>query len=411
MLYRTMPKTGDRLSILGFGCMRLAGKMWNPNEPESIKQIRKAIDAGVNYIDTAWPYHGGKSEGILGKALKDGYRAKVKVADKQPHYLCKTREDMDYYLDEQLKRLDDMIIDYYLIHAIDGSIWKRSKELGVIDFFEKAKASGKIRHAGFSFHGSRDEFKEIIDGYDWDFCQIQFNILDEHDQAGVEGLEYAASKNIGVIVMEPLRGGALAGKLPRQVQRIYDQAQVKRSNAEWALRWIWNHHGIVTVLSGMNSEDQIVENVRIASEAEIGSLTNAELRIISEAGKAFQKAMKIPCTGCQYCMPCPQNINIPYVFSIYNNKYLFNQRMMSRLLYVLQCGGIQGKKPGLASQCVSCGLCIKHCPQGIDVPGQMERIKKEFEDILFKPLKFIVAKAFDIGKGKKKTKPTEGDLS
>ena len=402
MLYREMPKTGDKLSILGFGCMRLPGGQMRPNEQESITQIRSAIDRGVNYLDTAWPYHGGKSEVILGKALKDGYRQKVKVADKLPYWLCKNREDMDYYLDAQLERLDDTIIDYYLIHALDGPMWGRMREMGVIDFLEHAKSAGKIRHAGFSFHGARDGFKAIVDGYDWDFCQIQFNILDEHNQAGIEGLEYAASKNIGVVIMGPLRGGSLAGKLPQQVQKIYDSAPVARSNAEWALRWVWNHPGVITVLSGMNDEMQIAENVRIASDAETDSMTDDELRIVTEAADTFRKLMKVPCTGCQYCMPCPKGINIPQVFSLYNQKYLFNQGMMGQALYAIQCGGLQGKKPGLASQCVSCGKCVTHCPQQIDIPAGMKQVKKEFEGFLFKPLRFMAGKAVNIGSRKEK---------
>ncbi len=402
MLYRTMPKTGDELSILGFGCMRLPGGALRPDEAESIKQIRSAIDRGVNYVDTAWPYHGGKSEVILGKALKGGYRQKVKLADKLPQWLCKSREDMDYYLDAQLERLDDSVIDYYLIHAVDGPTWKKIEGLGVIDFLEKAKADGKIIHAGFSFHGVRDDFKAIVDAYDWDFCQIQFNILDEHNQAGVEGLQYAASKDIGVIIMEPLRGGVLAGKQPREVQKIYDAAPTKRSNAEWALRWIWNHPGIVTVLSGMNNEQHIAENIRIASDAEIGSLTSQETDTVRQAAETFRTVMKVPCTGCQYCMPCPKNINIPLVFSIYNSKHLYGKGLTSKIHYLGFNGGLQGKKPGLASQCVGCGLCVKHCPQQIDVPVHMQSVRKEFEGPMTKPLLFLLGKAISMGGRKNK---------
>lgn len=400
MLYRTMPKTGDELSILGFGCMRLPGGNFRPNEEESIRQIRMAIDQGINYIDTAWPYHGGKSEVILGKALKDGYREKVKTADKLPHWLCKTREDMDYYLDAQLQRLDDTTIDYYLVHALDDTMWQRAKELGVIDFLEKAKESGKIRHVGFSFHGPRDDFKKIIDDYDWEFCQIQLNILDEHDQAGVEGLEYAASKNIGVIIMEPLRGGVLAGEQPKEVQAIYDAAPTKRSNAEWALQWVWNHPGVISVLSGMNNDQHIAENIRIASEAEVGSLTPEETAIIQNAADMFRSLMKVPCTGCQYCMPCPKDINIPLTFSLYNDKHLFNKGFGARMQYLGMCGGILGKKPGLASQCIDCGHCVKHCPQGINVPEELKAVKREFEGWTTGTLIWLIDKMMRVG-GKK----------
>ena len=259
MLYREMPKTGDKLSILGFGCMRLPGGHHHPHTKQSIQQIRYAINKGVNYVDTAWNYAGGKSEVIVGKALKDGYREKVKVADKLPQWLCSSREDMDYYLDTQLERLAIDTIDYYLLHAIDAGHWKRMQGLGIADFLAKAKAAGKIVNIGFSFHGPNDSFMEIIDDYDWDFCQIQYNILDEHNQAGIEGLSHARSKDIGVVVMEPLRGGALAGKQPVEVEKIYRDANPGRSNADWALRWVWNHPGVITALSGMNDIAQIDE--------------------------------------------------------------------------------------------------------------------------------------------------------
>jgi len=404
MLYREMPGNNDKLSILGFGCMRFPGGQFRPDEKRSIAQIRDAIGEGINYFDTAWPYHGGKSEVILGKALKDGYRQKVKIADKLPHWLCKTREDMDFYLNEQLKRLDDTVIDYYLIHALEGVTWNKAVELGVKDFLDKAKESGKIINAGFSFHGHRDDFKEIIDGYNWDFCQIQFNILDEHDQAGIEGLEYAASKNIGVIVMEPLRGGSLSGKLPDAVEKIYKNAPVQRSNAEWALRWVWNHPGVITVLSGMTEEAHIEENLRIASDADVGSLNGEEMELVTRAADTFREVQKVPCTGCQYCMPCPKNINIPLTFSFYNNKYLFNQGLISRMMYVMQSAGIQGRDPGLASQCVDCGACVKHCPQKIDIPNELKTITKEFEGPLSKVLAFTLRKVLSSGSRKKQEK-------
>jgi predicted aldo/keto reductase-like oxidoreductase len=390
MLYRELPKTGDKLSILGFGCMRFPGGRFNVDEKEAIKQLRYAMDLGINYFDTAWLYHNGKSEGILGKAVKDGYRQKVKIADKLPHWLCKNREDMDYYLDKQLERLGADVIDYYLIHALDEQSWERIKSLGAIDFMNRAKENGKIINAGFSFHGARVDFNKIIDGYDWDFCQIQFNILDEHHQAGIEGLEYAASRNIGVIVMEPLRGGALADKLPYEVEKIYRSASVKRTNAEWALRWVWNHPGVVTVLSGMNAKSQIDENVKIAEEAEIGSLTNEELEIIKNAGEAFRKKMRVPCTGCQYCMPCPNNVNISIAFTFYNNKYLINKGFSSQLKYIIQLGALQGRKSMMAGQCIECGLCVKHCPQNINIPAELKLVKKDFEGFLTKPFVFLL---------------------
>ncbi len=403
MLYREMPKSKDKLSILGFGCMRLPGGQMNPNEKESVEQIRYAIDAGINYLDTAWTYHGGKSEVILGKAIKDGYREKVKIADKLPHWLCKTKQDMDYYLDAQLERLDEEVIDYYLIHALDGTAWENAKRHGVMDFMNNAKANGKTINIGFSFHGLRDDFKTIIDEYDWDFCQIQFNILDENFQAGAEGLEYARSKNIGVIIMEPLRGGSLAGKLPDAVEKVYKNAPVQRSNVAWALRWIWNFPGVITVLSGMNAIKQIDENIKIAGEAEIGSLTEDELRIVEDAAATFRGLMKVPCTACQYCQPCPKNVNIPSAFTFYNNKYLFKQGFMSRSLYLMQLGDMQERKPALASQCIECGVCVVHCPQNIDIPNELKMVVKEFEGkITTKPLISLLNLALTRGKRKKK---------
>jgi len=408
MLYRKMPKTGDSLSILGFGCMRLPGGQMRLDEKRSIAQIRSAIDQGVNYIDTAWTYHGGKSEVIVAKALGEGYREKVKVADKLPFWLCNSRGDMDYYLDKQLERLGMKTIDYYLIHSLEGATWRRMKEMGVADFLEGAKKQGKILHAGFSFHGPRDDFKEIIDGYDWEFSQIQFNILDEHDQAGIEGLNYAASKNIGLIVMEPLRGGTLAAPLPPEVQKVYDSAPVKRSNAEWALRWIWNHEGVVTVLSGMNEESQIAENIRIASDAGIGSLKAEELAVVKKVADAFRKIMKVPCTGCQYCMPCPNGVNIPLCFSVYNNKYLFRQGLMSKMMYIMHMGGTLGRDPSLASLCEDCGVCMENCPQKINISSELVKVSNEFEGPMTKPLIFIIGKLMSMGSRKKSNPPTAG---
>jgi predicted aldo/keto reductase-like oxidoreductase len=371
------------------------------DEKEAIAQLRYAIDRGINYMDTAWPYHNGKSEEILGRAVKDGYRDKVKIADKLPHWLCRSREDMDYYLNTQLKRLNEEVIDYYLLHSLDADSWNKIKGLGAVDFLEKAKESGRIINTGFSFHGIREDFKKIIDDYDWDFCQIQLNILDKLFQAGVEGLEYAASRDIGVIVMEPLRGGSLAGKLPDDVEEVYRNAQVTRTNVEWALRWVWNNPGVVSVLSGMNDKAQIDENMRIAEKAEAGSLSEEELKTVEEAAETFRSLMKVPCTGCQYCQPCPKNVNIPSAFHFYNNKYLFKQGMMSRMLYLIQLGEIQERKPMLASQCIECAACVKHCPQHIDIPNELKAVQKEFEGILAKPLLFFMKTMLSKGRRRK----------
>ena len=398
---RLMPKTGDELSPLGFGCMRLPGNGMSVNEKEAIRQIRYAADKGVNYFDTAWPYHSGNSEVILGKALKEGYREKVKIADKLPHWLCKKRDDMDYYLDEQLKRLDVEQIDYYLIHMLDGDSWKKNVEMGIVDFMDKAKSSGKIKNIGFSFHGQKDDFKTIIDGYDWQFCQIQFNILDETAQAGLDGLKYAWSKEIGVIIMEPLRGGVLANKLPKEVEALYKQSRPERSNADWALRWVWNHPGVITVLSGMNTIQMIDENIRIASESGWEKMSEEELATVQAGADKFRSLQKVPCTACQYCMPCPRGVNIPQAFASYNSKYLFNEGFMSRALYLVQLSDIQkGRSNALASQCVGCGLCMKHCPQGIQIPTELKKVEKEFEGLFTRPLKFLLRAGLSMGSRK-----------
>ena len=283
MLYRTVPKNRDQLSILGFGCMRLPSIKEGIDEERARKQILHAIDQGLNYIDTAYPYHLGKSEPFLGSILKDGYRDKVKLATKLPHWRVEKPEDMDRLFNSQLERLKTDRIDYYLIHGLEGESWPKMKGLGVLDFLDRIKRTGGALNTGFSFHGDPDDFKEIVDAYDWEICQIQYNYLDEKNQAGTEGLEYAASKNLGVIVMEPLRGGNLAGRIPKEVEAVWDEAEVKRTPAEWALRWVWNRPEVTCVLSGMNQEVHVEENLRIAGEVQPDSLTRDELQLVKKA--------------------------------------------------------------------------------------------------------------------------------
>ena len=276
MLYRTMKKNGDSLSILGFGAMRLPQKDQKIDEARATMQIRDAIDQGINYVDTAWPYHGGESELFLGRALAGGYRDKVRLATKLPSWLIKTREDMDRFLDAQLKKLNTNRIDYYMLHGLNGVLWDSLYSMKVLDFLEKAKKDGRIVNAGFSFHGVSDDFLRIVDSNDWVFCQIQYNYLDTENQAGTKGLEYAAAKGLGVIVMEPLRGGDLGRAIPPPaVQKLWDTAKQKRSQAEWALRWVWNHPEVTVVLSGMNEEAHIAENIAIARDAYPNSLTES----------------------------------------------------------------------------------------------------------------------------------------
>jgi len=381
MLYRKMPKTGDELSILGFGCMRLASNAdGSIDEDRATKQVRHAIDSGVNYIDTAWPYHMGASEPFVGRALRDGYREKVKLATKLPSWLIEKREDMDRYLSAQLEKLQTDHIDYYLVHALVGDLWDAVEKLEVREFLDTAKADGRIKNAGFSFHGAAEDFSRIVDVYDWDFCQIQYNYLDEKNQAGKAGLLYAAKKGLGVIIMEPLRGGNLTRNVPAAVQEIWDEAPVKRTPAEWALRWIWDHPEVTVVLSGMNDEAHIAENLRIAGEAHPHSQAPEELQLVKRVEEKYRELMNVGCTGCQYCIPCPAGVNIPMCFEEYNNLGMVKNPEEEKFMYAARLGGVVGTgEPSYASLCVQCRECVDKCPQHIEIPEVLESVVKEFE--------------------------------
>jgi uncharacterized protein len=380
MQYRKMPKNGDELSILGFGCMRMPVKDGRIDEPRAIGQIRFAIDQGVNYVDTAWPYHGGESEPLLGKALRDGYRDKVKVATKLPSWMIKSRADMDRYLAAQLGKLGIQQIDYYLIHSLDGMSWDNLARLGVADFLDRAKADGRIVNAGFSFHGMPADFKRIVDAYPWTFCQIQYNYLDENCQAGTEGLQYAAAKGLGVIVMEPLRGGNLASVVPPGVAAIWNEADVRRTPTEWALRWVWNRPEVTVILSGMNEEAHIRENLAIADTAGAHALTEKELRLVERVGRKYKELMKVGCTGCGYCLPCPSEVMIPSCFEEYNKLHMFGAKDEAKFTYALRMSGVVAHGPsGYASQCAQCGACLEKCPQHIRIPEVLAEVAAELE--------------------------------
>lgn len=381
MLYRRIPKNGDELSILGFGCMRLPIKEdGSIDEERATKQIRYSIDKGVNYVDTAWPYHAGQSEPFLGRALADGYREKVKIATKLPSWMIEKREDMDKFLDAQLERLKTDYIDYYLIHGVAGEVWDKLETLGVRDFLDRARRSGKILNAGFSFHGSPDDFKRIVDSYPWTFCQIQYNFMDENTQAGTEGLIYAASKGLGIIVMEPLLGGNLTSPVPPEIEEIWNEAEEKRTPAEWALRWVWNHPEVTVVLSGMNEEAHIEENLKIADEAYPNSLSEAEFQLIDKAQKKYRELMKISCTGCKYCMPCPSGVNIPECFDVYNTLHMFGSADRAKFTYAVRMSGVfSNGEYGFASQCTECGQCMEKCPQGMKIPELLKAVTEELE--------------------------------
>jgi len=383
MLYRKMPKTGEELSILGFGCMRLpVDKNYRIDEDRAIQQIRSAIDQGVNYLDTAWPYHAGESENLLGRALRDGYRERVKVATKLPSWMINTREDMDYYLDTQLEKLESGHIDYYLLHALNGDTWDRLESFAASEFLDSALADGRIKNAGFSFHGQLPDFKRIVDAYPWTFCQIQYNFLDEQNQAGTEGLEYAAARDLGVVIMEPLRGGNIGLPTPPPaVAEIWQRAETQRTPVEWALRWIWNRPEVTVILSGMNEEAHIHENLAIADAALPNSLTRAECDLVAEAALKYKDLMKVGCTGCGYCLPCPQGVMIPAIFEVYNKMHLFGNEAEGKMLYAVRISAeLADGEPGYASQCIGCEECLEKCPQELAIPDLMEEIAAEMED-------------------------------
>ena len=380
MLYRKAPRTGDELSILGFGCMRLAQKNGRIDEERAAGQIRRAIDGGVNYIDTAWPYHAGESEPFTGRALAGGYRERVKLATKLPAWLVKNRADMDRFLDAQLKKLATSRIDYYLVHSLTGNTWDRVAALGVAEFLEQAKSDGRIGNAGFSFHGIREDFPRIVDAYPWGFCQIQYNYFDEQWQAGTEGLKYAASKGLGVIVMEPLRGGMLAASpQPPAIEALWREAERRRTPAEWALRWVWNHPEVTVALSGMNDEAQVEENLAIAADALPGSLTAAELELMGRVTRKYREIMKVACTGCGYCQPCPSGVDIPGAFDAFNAFHTFGKTQEAGFLYALRAGGVLSGQPSYASLCTRCLDCLEKCPQGLEIPDLLEQVVAQFE--------------------------------
>lgn len=390
MQYRTIPKTGEKLSVLAFGCMRLPSRMGREfssliDAERAKRQIMEAIELGVNYLDTAYPYHMGASESFLGEHILSGScRGKVNIATKLPCWMVKSRDDMERIFAKQMEKLSVSTIDYYLLHAIDGRTFRRMAELGVLEFMDKLKSAGKIRNSGFSFHGTKDEFAPIVDSYDWDFAQVQFNILDEHFQAGAEGIDYAAAKGMGVMVMEPLKGGSLVGRLPAEVKKIYDNASVKRAPADWALRWVMNRRGVTTVLSGMNEESQVRQNVSVAESAEPNAMTEAEQEVIAAVREAYMQNLAVRCSECGYCQPCPVGINIPAVFKNLNNYALFS-KASARVHHAIYAG--VRTKDGLAhwaGSCIGCGRCESLCPQHLPIRENLRKAASLMEGPLEK---------------------------
>jgi uncharacterized protein len=377
MLYRKMNNVPSDLSILGFGCMRLpVTKDGHIDEPQAAEMLRYAIDHGVNYVDTAYPYHGGESEPFVGRALQGGYRDRVFLATKLPIWFVKSRQDMDKYLDEQLARLQTDHIDFYLVHGIMKPFWKNIVSLGLFEFLDSALADGRIRYAGFSFHDEVELFKEIVDAYPWTFCQIQYNFMDEKYQAGTEGLMYAAKRGLGVVVMEPLRGGMLTKDIP-SIRQIWDRARVQKTPSEWALDWVWNHPEVTVVLSGMSTPEQVIENVAYADGGRPGSLSPEDLSLFEEVKAEYQKRIAVPCTGCRYCMPCPSNVSIPECFEAYNQCQMYDATDIAAVNYNMVLGGFFGA-PGFASQCKECKECEEKCPQKIPIPERLKEVAARF---------------------------------
>jgi len=377
MQYRKDLKSENKLSILGFGCMRFPrGISMKPDLEKAEKLICAAVEQGVNYFDTAYSYGG--SEVALGEALhKNNLRDKVFIATKLPYQTCKSSEDFDRIFKEHLERLKTDHIDYYLIHNLSTQdAWERLLPLGIEQWIVDKKAEGAIGQIGFSFHGSQQDFIDLLDVYDWDFCQIQYNYMDENYQAGRAGMLKAYERNLTVIVMEPLLGGKLATGLPNAATQLLTKADNSRSAAAWALQWLWNQPEVTVVLSGMNSLEQLEDNVKTAADAEVGMLSKEESATLAKVVDVFRSAYKVDCTACNYCMPCPQKIDIPSCFAAYNARYVTGLVAGISMYATI----LVGKNIG-ASACVKCGACEKLCPQHIPIMQEMEAVKKTLEPL------------------------------
>jgi uncharacterized protein len=376
MKYRPFGKLDWQVSALGFGCMRLPTTDGVPgsdqiDEKEAANMIYHAIEQGVNYLDTAYPYHRMESEKFLGRALQGGWREKVRLATKLPQWMVDEPAKFDVYFKEQLERLKTDHIDFYLIHSLDKKSWAKMDGFNVLEWAEKRLAEGSIGHLGFSFHDDYEAFKTIVDAYHWDFCQIQYNYMDIENQAGTKGLQYAAQKDIAVIVMEPLLGGKLAVKPPAEVQAIWNQAAVKRPPADWALQWLWNQPEVTLVLSGMTTMQHVEENVVSASVSGVGSLSDEETALIEQVRETFNQLCLIDCTSCQYCQPCPNEVNIPLMFELYNSGHMYGVLEEVRKAYQNRI-----PKKMLADQCTQCRECEEKCPQHLAICDLLEDVDR-----------------------------------
>ena len=379
MQYRVNPKNGDKISALGLGCMRFPGAPGHP-DPKTVRAlIARAVELGVNYLDTAYLYPG--NEAAVGAALEAlGLRAQVFLATKLPHASVKRPEDFDRLFNESLRRLRTDHVDYYLIHNVtDPAQWERLRALGAEAWIARQKKAGRIRQIGFSYHGSAGSFPRVLDAYPWDFCQIQYNYTGEQYQAGTAGLKAAAAREMAVFVMEPLLGGRLADKLPARAARIFAAAAdpALATPAAWGLSWVWDHPEVTMLLSGMTDPAQVEENAALADRALPGALTPGQHEVIGRVVEEFNRANKVPCTGCNYCMPCPQGINIPACFAAYNASYAHSWFTGAWQYYA--ASAIRTGQPQLADRCVACGACARRCPQHIDIPAQMAEVRRRFE--------------------------------
>ena len=388
MQYR-IDRRGQRISVLGFGCMRFPQKMGRIDMEETEREILRAVEGGVNYFDTAYIYPG--SESALGEILyRNDLRDRVKIATKLPHYLIRSREGLDKLFREQLRRLRTDHVDYYLMHMLtDTGAWDKMCALGIREWLEEKKRTGEIGQAGFSYHGNSDEFCRLIDAYDWDFCQIQYNYMDENSQAGRRGLCYAHEKGIPVVIMEPLRGGKLVRNLPKAALKCFRDAPVQRTPAEWALRWLWDQKEVTCVLSGMNSMEMLEENMQTASETYVGSLTEADRQMLSSVVSAINAKMKVGCTGCGYCMPCPAGVDIPGTFAAYNRRH--TEDKTRGLIEYAMCTAFR-KQSTAASRCIGCGKCERHCPQHLPIREKLRDAADDMEGLLYKTARKAVEK-------------------
>ena len=374
-------KYGHELSALAYGCMRFKRSGGKIDIAAAEEQVMAAFNGGVNYFDTAYIYPG--SEAALGEIVENnGIRDKIFIATKLPHYLIRNPEDFDKYFGEQLSRLRTDRIDFYLMHMLtDIATWERLKALGAVEWIEKKLESGEIKQIGFSYHGGAEMFCQLVDAFHWDFCMIQYNYMDENSQAGKRGLKYANSKGLPVMIMEPLRGGRLVNNLPEEARKIFENYQVKHTPVQWALKWLWNQPEVTCVLSGMNTLEAVEDNVKTASETSVGELGEGDLEMLARVVSAINSKMKVGCTGCGYCVPCPKNVDIPGCFAAYNRRY--SDGWFTSLKEYVMCTALRTNSAA-ASNCVGCGRCKQHCPQGIDIPEELKNVRGKLEGPIYK---------------------------